>query len=126
MAALFSSIFMVQFDAIMWQVLPTDAIIYVLLLFFLIFGNYLGKVRPNYFVGIRTPWTLESEQVWIKTHRLTGMLWALSSLIMLVLKIIIPMTSFIYLLGIYLVVIITFPFVYSFLAFKKEKSASIQ
>lgn len=32
-------------------------------------GNFLGKVTPNYFVGIRTPWTLESPEVWERTHR---------------------------------------------------------
>ncbi len=37
-------------------------------------GNYLTTVRPNYFVGIRTPWTLESAEVWRKTHQLGGRL----------------------------------------------------
>jgi uncharacterized membrane protein len=37
-------------------------------------GNYLGKIKPNWFVGIRTPWTLSSENVWYKTHRVGG--WA--------------------------------------------------
>ena len=32
-------------------------------------GNVLGKVRRNFFVGIRTPWTIASEQVWNATHR---------------------------------------------------------
>lgn len=32
-------------------------------------GNLLGKVTPNYFVGIRTPWTLESPENWERTHR---------------------------------------------------------
>jgi uncharacterized membrane protein len=37
-------------------------------------GNQLGKSRSMYFIGIRTPWTLASEEVWIKTHRLGGKL----------------------------------------------------
>ncbi|MDI3280388.1 MAG: SdpI family protein [Bacillota bacterium] len=37
---------------------------------FLLIGNQLGRVRPNYFFGIRTPWTLASEEVWRRTHRL--------------------------------------------------------
>ncbi len=32
-------------------------------------GNYLNTIKSNYFVGIRTPWTLESETVWRKTHQ---------------------------------------------------------
>ncbi len=43
-----------------------------LLMIFL--GNYLGKIKPNWFMGIRTPWTLSSENVWYKTHRVGG--WA--------------------------------------------------
>ena len=37
-------------------------------------GNMLGKVTPNYFVGIRTPWTLESPENWERTHRLAARL----------------------------------------------------
>lgn len=32
-------------------------------------GNVLGKVRRNFFIGIRTPWTIASEPVWNATHR---------------------------------------------------------
>jgi uncharacterized membrane protein len=35
-------------------------------------GNVMGKVRRNFFVGIRTPWTLANEQVWNATHRFAG------------------------------------------------------
>jgi len=35
-------------------------------------GNFLGKVTRNFFVGIRTPWTLANQEVWLRTHRLGG------------------------------------------------------
>ncbi|WP_243387912.1 SdpI family protein [Bacillus kexueae] len=41
-------------------------------LLFIVIGNYMPKMKHNYFVGIRTPWTLASERVWYKTHRLGG------------------------------------------------------
>jgi uncharacterized membrane protein len=44
-------------------------------LFFALLGNYLTTVQPNYFIGIRTPWALESDIVWFKTHRLVGRLF---------------------------------------------------
>jgi uncharacterized membrane protein len=44
-------------------------------LFFALLGNVLGKVRRNFFVGVRTPWTLASERVWIDTHRLAARLF---------------------------------------------------
>jgi uncharacterized membrane protein len=43
---------------------------------FIIIGNFLGKVRRNYFVGIKTPWTLQNETVWNRTHRLGGKCFA--------------------------------------------------
>jgi uncharacterized membrane protein len=44
-------------------------------LFFSLLGNRLGKVQRNFWMGVRTPWTLASEAVWIQTHRLTAWLW---------------------------------------------------
>jgi uncharacterized membrane protein len=41
-------------------------------LLFIVLGNYMGKVRKNFFIGIRTPWTLASDEVWNRTHRLGG------------------------------------------------------
>jgi uncharacterized membrane protein len=45
------------------------------------FGAVMGKVRPNWFVGIRTPWTISSKQAWIRTHRLGGWLFVLQGLL---------------------------------------------
>ena len=41
-------------------------------LLFVTLGNYLGKTTRNFFLGIRTPWTLASDEVWRRTHRLGG------------------------------------------------------
>jgi uncharacterized membrane protein len=46
-----------------------------LFLLFAGIGNYLNNVKSNYFVGIRTPWTLESESVWRKTHQFGAKLY---------------------------------------------------
>lgn len=43
-------------------------------IFIAILGNYLQTVKPNYFLGIRTPWTLNNEVIWEKTHRFGGKL----------------------------------------------------
>jgi uncharacterized membrane protein len=53
------------------------------LLFFLTLGNYLGTFRPSYFVGIRTPWTLQSDDVWRATHRNAGRVLVTGSLLLL-------------------------------------------
>jgi uncharacterized membrane protein len=60
---------------------PIDRAVYVGLgLLFLVIGNFLGKVTKNFFVGIRTPWTLASDEVWLRTHRLAGKLSVLAGL----------------------------------------------
>ena len=51
---------------------------------FIVIGNLLGKVTRNFFVGIRTPWTLASEEVWYRTHRLAGKLFVAAGLFMVV------------------------------------------
>lgn len=43
---------------------------------FIVLGNVMGKIRPNYFAGIRTPWTLASVRSWDATHRLGGRVFA--------------------------------------------------
>ncbi len=44
-------------------------------------GAVMGKIRPNWFMGVRTPWTLSSDLAWDKTHRFTGWLFMLTGLV---------------------------------------------
>ena len=50
----------------------------------MVIGNFMGKFRKNFFVGIRTPWTLTSEMVWERTHRLAGWLFVAAGLVWIV------------------------------------------
>jgi uncharacterized membrane protein len=49
---------------------------------FILIGNYLSKFPRNFFVGIRTPWTLASDEVWNRTHRLGGWVFILAGLVL--------------------------------------------
>jgi uncharacterized membrane protein len=53
-------------------------------LLFVLIGNYLGKTRPNWAAGVRTPWTLSSDHAWDKTHRLGGALFVMAGLAVVV------------------------------------------
>jgi uncharacterized membrane protein len=53
-------------------------------LLLLVLGNFMGKLTKNFFVGIRTPWTLASDEVWLRTHRLGGKLFVLAGIGVLV------------------------------------------
>ena len=48
-----------------------------------IMGNFLSRIKPNWFMGIRTPWTLESDSVWRKTHRVGGRLFVAAGLVVI-------------------------------------------
>jgi uncharacterized membrane protein len=50
-------------------------------LLFTFLGNYLTRVEPNWFVGVRTPWTLSSDTVWRKVHRTAGWLFVIAGLV---------------------------------------------
>ena len=52
---------------------------------FVIIGNYLPKMRHNYTMGIRVPWTLASESNWNRTHRFGGYVWVGGGLAMILL-----------------------------------------
>ena len=54
-----------------------------LTLFFIYIGFLLEKTKRNWFIGIRTPWTLSSDIVWDKTHKLGGLLFKISGAIIL-------------------------------------------
>lgn len=59
-------------------------------LLFLFLGNLMGKVKPNFFMGIRTPWTLSDPDVWNRTHRLGGGLFFLAGLATAVSAVLLP------------------------------------
>lgn len=61
--------------------LPQTPIFVAMGILFAVIGNLLGKVTRNFFVGIRTPWTLASEEVWYRTHRLAGKLFVVAGIL---------------------------------------------
>jgi uncharacterized membrane protein len=86
---------------------------------FIVIGAYLGKVRKNFFLGIRTPWTLASDEVWARTHRIGGRLFVFYGLIMLAgMFVMIPPVVFLVMVG----VIVLVPVVYSYVVYRRVES----
>ena len=83
---------------------------------FLVLGNYMSKNQQNYTVGIRLPWTLNSEENWNKTHRLASKLWVAAGIVFLLN---IFLRSDVILIGALLLTVVI-PAVYSFILYKKE------
>lgn len=84
-------------------------------LMFVIMGNYLHKVKQNYTVGIKIPWTLSSEENWNRTHRLASWLWILCGILMILNSIL--QTKYL-VLGVIIAAGII-PMVYSYVLYKK-------
>lgn len=102
---------------------------YILLLMgilYLILGNYFKTIQANYFIGIRTPWTLESETVWKKTHQLGGIMWFIGGILIVLSSLILEsqlnFTIFLIITGIITIV----PIVYSYILFKNEKKNGME
>ena len=52
-------------------------------LLFVVIGNYFPKVKQNYYMGIKLPWTYSDEENWNRTHRMAGKLWVVGGIIIL-------------------------------------------
>jgi uncharacterized membrane protein len=91
-------------------------------LLFAFLGNTMHNIKPNYYIGLRLPWTLNSDDNWRKTHQLAGKLWFTGGLLFTI-SYLIKSTlwndaSF---FGLIMLLVLV-PSVYSFMLFRKEKS----
>jgi uncharacterized membrane protein len=93
-------------------------------LLFAFLGNVMYSIKPNYFAGIRTPWTLESEDTWRATHRLAGKLWVAGGLLLTVLTLLLSGTAafVIFMSGVFVLALV--PMVYSYRYFKSHEAKS--
>ncbi|ETE08986.1 SdpI family protein [Streptococcus pseudopneumoniae] len=84
----------------------------------IVIGNYLPKTHRNYIIGIRLPWTLESDKNWRKTHRLAGKIWVLGGLLLFLNSFVQLYVYWVFFLTLFFAVII--PSVYSYQLSKSE------
>lgn len=87
---------------------------------FIILGNYFKTIKPNYFIGIRTPWTLENETVWKKTHKLGGKMWLIGGILVVISSLILNKSQNFTAFMIISAVITIIPIAYSYLIYKNE------
>jgi len=90
-------------------------------LLFLILGNYMHSIKPNYFVGFRTPWALENEDNWRKTHQLVGKLWVPGGLLITISTLLLPATIGFIVFFLILFPMIVIPAVFSYRYYKKHQ-----
>jgi len=90
-------------------------------LLFAFLGNLMNNIKPNYFVGLRLPWTLSSDYNWRKTHQLAGKLWFGGGLLVVVLSFFLPMEANAMAMMIIMGTLVIIPIGYSFSLYKKEQ-----
>lgn len=89
-------------------------------LMFAAIGNYMHNIKPNYFAGIRLPWTLENEENWKHTHRLGGKIWFAGGLILTALAFFLPAKTEFIAMNIIIAVMVIIPVVYSYRFYRKN------
>ena len=87
--------------------------------FMAIMGLLLPKAHPNWFVGIRTPWTLTSDLSWERTHKVGGRLFVILGLLMVVSTFLMPEIA-IWILVATALAITIFLFAYSYQVWKED------
>ena len=93
-----------------------------MLIFMAFLGNYMGNLKPNYFAGVRTPWTLASETVWRKTHQLASKLMFGLCLAALLPVVFLPMPYDLLLASVAILISAFYPIYYSYRIFKEEQN----
>ena len=90
-------------------------------LLFAFIGNYLPNLKPNYFAGLRLPWTLENEENWKKTHLLAGKLWFAGGLALAVICLFVSSEAAIVVFFAVMTIIVIIPVIYSYKLYRKQK-----
>lgn len=85
----------------------------------MVIGNLLPRMRPNWFVGVRTPWTLSSDRVWDRTHRFGGRLFVAAGALILLTGLVAPQMAQPVLIGCVVGVSVIL-LAYSYIVWKQE------
>ena len=89
---------------------------------YIILGHYFKSIKSNYFIGIRTPWTLENETVWEKTHKFAGKLWFTGGILIVLFCLILDKITNVYVFLAITLLIILIPVIYSYKKFQHLKT----
>lgn len=98
--------------------LNTDLVFIGVGLLFILIGNYMPRVRSNWFVGIRNPWTLSNQDVWRRTHRFGGQIFVGGGMVMMAVALLPPDWQVVVLLGA-IIMMAMIPNVYSYVLFRR-------
>lgn len=111
--------------AIGWPIEMDRAVIVTMGLLFVGLGNYMPRLRSNWWMGIRTPWTLESEEVWRETHRVGGWAFVAAGLLVVVAGLLLEPGPRAWATGIAFGAAVLVPLVYSYVAYRRLRRGAL-
>jgi uncharacterized membrane protein len=100
--------------------LMKKALVPLMGIMFAFLGNYMHTLKPNYFAGLRLPWTLSSETNWKMTHQLVGKLWFGGGLAIALLSILFPYKAGMFIFIAVMTIITIIPCIYSYRLYKSH------
>ena len=99
----------------------SKAVTFLVGILFICIGNVLPKIKDNFFVGIKTPWTISNPIIWNKTHRLGGFIFVICGLLISVFSLIIKNNNLLFgFIFVALMFTVFVPTVMSYIWFKKQ------
>ncbi len=121
---IFSLFFAVLFVATLLPIIGYDinvsrVVIAMIGILFIALGIILPKLKRNYMFGIRTGWTMSSDKVWDKTHKIGGILFALSGIITIILLFVLKLEILFWVFLILIMLVSLFLVFYSYYLYKK-------
>lgn len=93
-------------------------------LLFAFIGNIMNSIKPNYFAGVRTPWTLEDPDTWRSTHRLAGKLWFVGGISLTIAVLLLPNKAAMIVFFIIIAILVLIPVIYSYVYYKKHHASN--
>ena len=88
---------------------------------FLYAGNIMPKIKMNFFMGIKNPWTLSDTEVWNKTHHISGILWVIGGICMLFMAFLLEEKAMFYSMMTVIIMMIAIPTVMSYIWYKDSR-----
>ena len=84
-------------------------------------GLYLRNLKPNYYVGVRTPYTLKSPEIWTETHRMASTLWISAGVVTIIAGFFLSLITGVFIIFFLAIVLAALPYIYSFRLYNKDK-----
>jgi MFS family permease len=102
-------------------IINTAVLVAFIGLFISMVGNYMNNLKPNYFAGIRLPWTLNDPENWRRTHSLAGKIWFAGGILLIIISFLLSEYLLIPFIVTVFVIIVIIPCIYSYRIYRRKQ-----